>query len=557
MRPPLISGDTLSESLTHHAGHAPDAVAVFPATGDRITARELDEAATRCAHALLDAGIGPGDVVGVLVPTTSRFLTALFGVLRTGAAASVLPGPASLGSGSTPAKRIAAIADTARMRHLVLDESYADIGAMLGQLRPDLRIVTPSQSTAVGARSLPTISPDDLAIVQFTSGSTSAPKGVMLPHRTVMAGLRACVHSGHFSPDDVFVQWVPTFHDMGLIGLLSHLLNGADVHAFPPSKFLRRPREVVAYFAEHKGTVLTGPNFSYDHLLDSVDPEFVASLDLSSWRLAFNGAEPVRAETVARFAEVLAPAGVRDAVMYPAYGMAEATLSITYPEPGSVPSVVTVDRTALGDGKITLVDADDRSAKALVALGKPVVGMEIRIIDPSGDECGEGRLGEIHISGAAVTTGYYLAPELTADAFDGTWFRTGDLGFQLDGQLYIGGRAKDVMILRGANHFPEDVEAVARETPGVYRGHCVAFAETDDRADEHIAVVVEGDPRGPDPDGLAAEVARRVAAELDLAEIRVHVVRPNWLTRTTSGKWQRGAARTRLAEQAVAEPSRP
>lgn len=548
MRAPLLAGETLVDALAHHARTSPDAIASFPASGGRITARDLDEAATRFAHALLTEGIGPGDVVGVLVPTTARFLVAFFGVQRAGAAASMLPAPMSLGTGSSPARKIAAMADTAAITHVVIDEAYDDTAAMLRELRPNLTLVSPTLSLPGSTRRLPTVTPEDLAIVQFTSGSTSDPKGVMLPHRSVVAGLAACVYSGHGSPDDVFVQWVPTFHDLGLIGLLAPLLNGADVHAFPPSSFVRRPREVLKYFAEHNGTLLTGPNFSYDHLLSAVDKDFLSTLDLSLWRLAFNGAEPVRPETVRRFNDELAIAGVRDNVMFPVYGMAEATLSITYPEPGSALRVCGVDRRALAEGRVVPGD------KELVALGSPVHGMSVRIVDDTGAEVGADRLGEIQISGAPVTTGYYHNPEATTAVFDGDWLRTGDLGFWHDGQLYIGGRPKEVMIVHGQNYFPDDVEAVARQVTGVYRGHCVAFADTNLDGDEHITVVVEGDSRGPGPEAIAAEVARRVAADLDLAQIRVHVVRPNWLTRTTSGKWQRGVARARLAEM-LSEPA--
>jgi acyl-CoA synthetase (AMP-forming)/AMP-acid ligase II len=326
------------------------------------------------------------------------------------------------------------------------------------------------------------------------------------------------------------------------------LLNGADVHAFPPSSFVRRPREVLKYFAEHNGTLLTGPNFSYDHLLSAVDKDFLSTLDLSSWRLAFNGAEPVRPGTVRRFNDELAIAGVRDNVMFPVYGMAEATLSITYPEPGSALRVCGVDRRALAEGRVVPGD------KELVALGSPVHGMSVRIVDDTGAQVGADRLGEIQISGAPVTTGYCHAPEATTAVFDGDWLRTGDLGFWHDGQLYIGGRAKEVMIVHGQNHFPDDVEAVARQVTGVYRGHCVAFADTNLDGDEHMTVVVECDSRGRGPEPIAAEVARRVAADLDLAQIRVHVVRPNWLTRTTSGKWQRDVTRARLAEM-LSEPA--
>lgn len=544
MRPALLHGDCLGESLSHLSKTAAGSVAAFPAAGDAITSAELGEASTRSAQSFLDAGIAPGSLVGVLRPATPRFLVTIFGLWRAGAAVSVLPEQAGFGDGAVAAERLARIVRLTGMRHLVLDEEYAAIGRLLLELVPELTILDPG-CTGGSSRPLPAVEPESLAIVQFTSGSTSAPKGVMLPHRTVMAGLRACVVSGSFSPDDVFVQWVPTFHDMGLIGLLAHWLNGADVHVFTPVAFLRRPAQVLEYFAGHRGTVFTGPNFSYDYLLDAMTPERLAALDLSSWRLAFNGAEPVSAATVRRFTEALAPSGVGESVMYPVYGMAEATLSISYPRPGEAPRIVAVDRGELAaDGTVRLLPAGAAAAKQAVSVGRPVHGLELRVVDGDREPRSGGRLGEIQIRGDAVTTGYYRDPAATARLFDGEWLRTGDLGFQLDGDLYVTGRSKEMIIVHGQNYFPDDVEAIAREVPGVYRGRCVAFSEEADDGREYAGVIVESTQAA---EVIRAEVARRVAAELGLAQVRVHVVKPRWLTRTTSGKWQRALASKRIA----------
>jgi fatty-acyl-CoA synthase len=398
MRPARLEGDTLGESLSRLTKAAPGSVAAFPAAGDQITPLALEEASVRSAHAFLAAGIGPGALVGVLVPTDARFLVTIFALWRAGAAVSVLPVQAGFGNDTAAATWLARIVATTGMRHLVLDPAYLLLGQLLRETVPQLTIVDPGvASTSSG--SLPAVEPESLAIVQFTSGSTSAPKGVMLPHRTVMAGLRACVVSGAFSPDDVLVQWVPTFHDMGLIGLLSHWLNGADVHVFSPISFLRRPARLLEYFAEHRGTVLTGPNFSYDYLLDAMAPDQLAALDLSSWRLAFNGAEPVSAATVRRFTEALAASGVSESVMYPVYGMAEATLSISFPHPGEVPKIAAVDRSELAvSGTVRMLPGDDPAAKQVVSVGHPVHGLQVRI---RGAAPG-GHLGEIQIRGDAV-----------------------------------------------------------------------------------------------------------------------------------------------------------
>ncbi|MEE1753798.1 AMP-binding protein [Streptomyces sp. SP18CS02] len=549
MRPALLSGETLTECLMSHVRTSPDAVSVFPGTQERLTAKELEEESLRSALALMEYGVGPGCVVGLLMPTDANFLNVFFGVQRAGAACSVLPLPAGFGDEKGTARRLARIIESAGTRHLVLGSAFSDLGKLLLELVPGLVIIDPHAAKSGSALALPAVDPDALAVVQFTSGSTSAPKGVQITQSGMAAGLHACAVSGEFSPDDVFMQWVPTFHDMGLVGLFSHLLNGADVHVFSPTAFLRRPAELLAYFAEHRGSVITGPNFSYDQILDAASPELIAGLDLSAWRLAFNGAEPVSAETTARFTELLKPAGLRDTVMYPVYGMAEATLGITFPRPGSPVRVLSVDRNALAaTGRITPVEAGAPGSKAVVSVGHPVHGIEVRLITDEGRPSEAGQLGEIQIAGPAVTTGYYRNPEATAASFDGRWFRTGDVGFEQDGHLYVTGRVKDMIIVRGQNFFPEDVEAVAREAPGVYRKRCVAFSDVEEGGREVLRVVVEADPRSAAGDELAGEIRARVESEMDFSDVRVHLVKPRWITRTTSGKWQRALTRQRLAE---------
>jgi fatty-acyl-CoA synthase len=554
MRPALLDGHTLGESLSNLAKAAPGSTATFPVADDQITSLELDEVSARQARALLGAGIGPGDLVGVLLPTDATFLVTIFALWRAGAAVSVLPADAGFGDGTATATRLARICARTGLRHLVLGPDYLPIGQLLRKLVPQLTILDPGDLAAGSSGPLPAVEPGSLAIVQFTSGSTSAPKGVMLPHRAVIAGLRACVVSGAFSPDDVFVQWVPTFHDMGLIGLLSHWLNGADVHAFTPAAFLRRPARLLEYFAEHRATVLTGPNFSYDYLLDAMTPDRLAALDLSGWRLAFNGAEPVSAATVRRFTEAFAAAGVGESVMYPVYGMAEATLSISYPRPGEVPRIVAVDRHELAAGGAVLAlpcASGGAGAKQVVSVGRPVHGIEVRIRGGDAESSRDGQLGEIQIRGDVVTPGYYGDPAATGRLFDHGWLRTGDLGFQLDGDLFVTGRLKEMIIVRGQNFFPEDVEAIARGVPGVYRQHCVAIAEQSDDGAECAGVIVESAGAA---DEIRAEVTRRVAAELGLAQVRVHVVKPRWLSRTTSGKWQRVLAARRVAAAEAGNP---
>jgi acyl-CoA synthetase (AMP-forming)/AMP-acid ligase II len=242
--------------------------------------------------------------------------------------------------------------------------------------------------------------------------------------------------------------------------------------------------------------------------------------------------------------------------MFPVYGMAEASLAISFPQVGDAPRTLTVCRNSLGaKGIARLVPQSDPAAKTLVSVGRAVHGIRIRIKTPAGVVTGAGLLGEIQISGPPVTTGYYQAPEATAAVFDDGWLRTGDLGFLADDQLYVAGRLKEMVIVHGQNYFPDDVEALSREVPGVYRQRCVAFADVDPDGSEHIGVIVEANVKTTDAGALRREVARRVAAELELPHVRVYTVAPRWLTRTTSGKWQRVLSARRLAAEGKHEPS--
>jgi acyl-CoA synthetase (AMP-forming)/AMP-acid ligase II len=505
---------------------------------------------------LVRAGVGRGDVVGVLCATGPQVLVGLFGVTAAAAAASLLPTPPMMRDLDSAARHVARFLGAAGMRFLLVDASLAELGDRLRAICPDLvvlRLPEPAEilsgplsepvprpdvdaSVDAAGAGLPEVRPDDIAVVQYTSGSTSDPKGVVLRHSTVLAGVRSIGVSARVTPDDVFIQWVPHFHDMGLFGWLAYLLHGATTHTFSPGGFIRRPAGFLRYFAEYRGTVTCGPDFGYDLMLASVDEAAVRELDLSSWRFAFNGSEPVSAATVTAFCTRLAPAGFRPSAMFPVYGMAEATLAVTFPVPDEEPHILQVDRELLvNHGEVRLVDAGHPEAKPVVAVGRPVNGMELRLVTRTGERACDGELAEIQIRGAAVTEGYLRAPQATAALFDDGWLRTGDLGFWYEGRLYVAGRLKDMIIIGGRNFFAQDVEAIVRKIPGVFRHRCVAVP---DRA-EHLTVVAETkEDHGP----LAERIRREVASELGLSAIHVHLVRPGQLPRTTSGKWQRQQA---------------
>ncbi len=544
---PGLWATNMVDGLAAAARRSGAAATIFPSTDGRITTSDLARASARAASAMSAAGVGDGAVVGILQPTGVDQLVSLFGVVGTGAAASMLPVPAT--RGRSDVERLVRIIDAAGTRHLLVHDQYGPLARELHEARPGVAVLR--LDTSVSPRTLPAIDPDACALVQFTSGTTGRPRGVVLSHRAIMAGIRAIRASAALTPDDVLVQWVPLYHDMGLFGLLSQVFDGATTHAFEPLAMVRSPAKFLTYLARCRGTVVTGPNFVYEMLCDAADRGATAGLDLSRWRVAFNGAETVRASTVERFQRAFAPSGVSASTMYPVYGMAEATLAVTFSRPGTPAVVIHVDRDALvGSSAIRTVPPAHERAKAIVSVGVPVAGVDVRLVHTTGSMVGPATVGDIQISGTPITSGYYRDPAATADSFDGGWFRTGDVGFWHDGQLYIAGRRKEMVIMYGRNYFPDDAEAIARDVAGVFRHHCVAFADSMPDGEEALGIAVESAVRAAERPVLGRRVREKVSMTLGLSRVRVYVVEPRWLTRTTSGKWERLRTKRRLTDHA-------
>ncbi len=390
-----------------------------------------------------------------------------------------------------------------------------------------------------GGRRLP---PDALAFLQYTSGSTGTPKGVMVSHANLMHNQAAIRHSMRLSRESRFVSWLPLFHDMGLIGtVMQPLYLGITCVLMPPVAFLQKPVRWLKAISTHRGTVSGGPNFAYDLVVDKTAPEQRGALDLGCWQVAFNGSEPVHAETIERFAAAFAPAGFRRRACYPCYGMAESTLFAAGATQGEEPAVV-----------------PRGVAPALVGCGRPAPGAGLVIVDPlSRRALPEGKTGEIWLSGASVAGGYYNRPEATAESFgarmapgnEGPFLRTGDLGFLRDGQLFVTGRLKTLIIVRGRNHHPEDIEATAaRANPLLAKSGGVALGIEEGRR-AAVAIIHELTREGwrhADPASVSADIREAITAEHGLQVSRVLLIRPGSLPRTTSGKVRRAACRTLL-----------
>ena len=391
----------------------------------------------------------------------------------------------------------------------------------------------------------PADDPDRLAILQFTSGSTSDPKGVMLPDRCILANIDAIAEAIGITSEDRAVSWLPLYHDMGLIGLLmTPMLAGFELVLGAPTDFLRTPGLWLEWISEYRGTITAGPNFSYALAARALRRQ--TGLDLSSWRLALNGAEPVDPAAVEAFCAAAAPHGFDPKAAFSVFGMAEATLAVTFPALGVGLEVDTVDRTALEHERYAApAHPDGSDSTRLALLGHPLRGLELSIRDPeTGAELGDREVGELEIRGPSVTPGYYANPEATAAAFRGDWFRTGDLAYLLDGRLVVCGRLKDMIIVGGRNLFPEDIERAAGTVDGVRAGNVIAFGSSRRRGREAIIVVAET-RADDDTEPMRHAVASSVSDAVGVPPVDVVLVRPGTLPKTSSGKLQRSLCRDR------------
>ena len=519
----------------------------FPALDETLSTEALATGSRHYAGGLSAHGVRPGDVVGILCPTSPEFLLSFFGILRAGATACPLPLPSTLSNLDAYVREMAATAQRIGISHVLVPQAAHAMAQELSSLVPGLR--------PLAAEMLKDSTPLDAAVhedsgspalLQLSSGTTASPRGAILTHDAISACAGAIAHAIEVSSQDVHGLWIPLFHDMGLVATVSGLLHGVTQYLWPPTAFIRDPGGWLASFAAERGSIHAGPNFAYEYMLASIDDDRLATLDLTAWRIAFNGAEPISPYTLQRFLERFRPAGFRPGAMFPVYGLAEATLAVSFPPLGTAPVIEWFYGPALADERRAIqVPPDSSGARGLVSVGRPLAGVSVRIVDDQGCPTGPDTVGEIQVRGPSVMAGYLGSPEASRYAFQDGWLRTGDLGFFFNGNLFVAARMKEVIIVRGQNVHPEAVEGVVRELPEVFKRRCAAFG-TDDGEAERVTVVVEMEPHKH----TAAEVSRRVqtqlAATLGLGDIAVYPVAPRSIPRTTSGKIRRTQTRQLL-----------
>ena len=553
---------TLVELLRFRARTSPDRVVYRFLPGDnkaeqRITYGELDRRAASLAARIAEIA-QPGDRALLLIPAGLDYVASYFACLYAGVIAvpAYPPNPRrfdpripSIVADCEPSVALTTGALLARL------DSWRGGDARLGALR----WIAADEPVELHRDAGRTIAADDIAMLQYTSGSTASPKGVTLTHRNLLHNLRLIrsAFGVEHGADDVGVFWLPPFHDMGLIGgILQPCYVGRGAVLMSSATFLQRPLSWLEAMSSYRATTSAAPNFAFDLCVERIKPEEIRTLDLSAWHTVFDGAEPIRADTIDRFTRAFADAGFRREAFFPCYGLAEATLFVSGGPWGQGPSVLDVSRSALEEKRVGPARAGDRLR--LVASGMPAEPGLVRIVDPESlAECDERRVGEIWVTGASVAAGYWNRPEESDAAFgatlpgsDARFLRTGDLGFLDDGQLFVTGRLKDLVILNGRNYYPQDLELAAERSHASLRpGHAAAFAiAVDDR--ERLAIVLEvtRHHRETDNEAVFSAVRRALAEREGVLPDVVVLVKQNGIPRTSSGKVQRRATRAMLLD---------
>ncbi len=530
----------------------------------------------RAAAANLQArGVKPGDHVALLGPTTRNLITAIQAVWLTGAGLVTMPLPMRMGA-------LEVFIDQTRARIRNSDASIvlidSELMAFVEPIEGDPPFLSLDELCADDGSvsedyARPASDPDALAVLQFTSGSTSEPKGVMLKHSNICNNLDGAWEAAAVSHTERIVSWLPLYHDMGLVGLLTiPMTKGTDLIQGAPQDFLARPLRWMRWLSDFNGTATAGPNFAYA-LAARTLRRCEEDLDLSQVRVCLNGAEPVDPTTFRKFFEAGERFGLDSRAAFPAFGMAEVCIAGTFPEPGKGLHTDWVDKRALEIDQVAVpVDPDHMEDPAdpensepsgapgasgdspgaqsregidaveLVALGYAIPGMEMRIVDPiTGEELPDRRVGELQLRGASVTSGYYKRPEATEELLGGGWLRTGDLSYTIDGQLVVCGRSKDVIIVGGRNVYPQDVEKTVGALDGVRTGNVIAFGVDGRHGAQNIIVVAES--KGGDLKEIRRSVTHAVTQAEGIPPKEVVLVEPGTVPKTSSGKLQRSAAK--------------
>ena len=564
---------TLVEVLEWHAARHPQQVyaVIYTEEGreEELTFGALRAEAIAVARGLLGRGVEPDQTVALMLPTGREYLGAFFGVLYARAVPVPIYPPVRLSQVEDHLKRHARILANAASVLIITVAQAKPLAMLLRAAAPSLKdIVTEPElvaqaGRAAGAPAAPLSPPQagDLAFIQYTSGSTGEPKGVALSHANLLANVRAMGRALEASSDDVFVSWLPLYHDMGLIGAcMGSLAYGMLFVLMSPLSFLSEPARWLRAISRHGGTLSGGPNFAYELVAARVAERDLEGVDLSSWRLAFNGAEPVNPDTLEKFAARFAGRGFRRSALAPVYGLAESSLGVSFPPLGRGPLIDHLDPADFWQARRAVpVPAGTPGALRIPGCGHAFPGHEIRIVDAHGDELPERHVGRLQFKGPSVMQGYYGNPEATARVLAGGWCDSGDFAYLAGGEVFITGREKDLIIRGGRNIYPYDIEQAVGALAGVRKG-CVAVFGVPDTASGTERLVVLAETRARDAEARAALVARINQAAIEVTGLppdEVVLAPPHTVLKTSSGKIRRAACREVYRSGAIGRGGAP
>jgi len=544
---------TLAEALAWHVEHQPQRLTAFMYEEGReheLSYAALYEASLAWAAHFAETGLATGQTVAIMLPTCPEYLYCFYGVLLAGGIPVPLYPPARLSTIEDHLTRHIGILKSARASLLVtVPEAkalayllQAQVDSLRGVLTPaDFAGAPPAGFAPVVAKS------EDVAFLQYTSGSTGRPKGVVLTHENLLANVRTMGKAARATSDDVFVSWLPLYHDMGLIGgCFATMVLGFPVVLMSPLAFLARPAQWLWAIHRHRGTISGGPNFAYELCMRRITDADLEGLDLSSWRFAFNGAEPVSPETMQAFEQRFAGYGLRKNVVAPVYGLAECSVGLAFTPPGEPWRVDRIAREHFArSGEARPAPAADPSPLVVVGCGRAIPEHDMRVVDAAGIELPERHEGHLEFRGPSATSGYYRNPEATRELFDGEWLRTGDRAYFADGNLYLTGREKDIIIRGGRNVSPYELEEAIGDLEGIRRGCVAAFASRGtDESTERLVVLAE--TRETDAEKKTALRRRINELAVDIIGMPcddIVLAPPHSVPKTSSGKIRRVASR--------------
>ncbi len=545
--------DTLVAVLDSHVQSRPDRIHLIlehhVQDAAQLSYADLQTGALKLAAGLQHHNLEPGDTVAIMLPTGPGYFFSFFAVLLAGGIPVPLYPPARPTQIEEHLRRHRGILQNAGAKIMITMPEVKSIARLLKAQVETLELVDTVEAFSGQTEKFTPIPihAGDIAFIQYTSGSTGDPKGVVLTHANLLANIRAMGQATDVTAADVFVSWLPLYHDMGLIGAwLGSLYYGCRLVIMQPLSFLARPERWLWAIHNYKGTMSASPNFGYEFCCRRLSDEVLQGLDLSSWRLAFNGAEPVSPQTINSFAERFVPYGFRPEAASPVYGLAESSVGLAFPPLGRGPVIDHVKRAHLVEsGRAVPAAEDDETALQFVACGRPLISHQIRIVDEDGRELPDRQQGELQFKGPSVTSGYFRNPEKSRTLFRGDWLDSGDLAYIAEGDVFITSRIKDIIIRGGRNIYPHELEEAVGNIEGIRKG-CVAVFASQDRESGTERLIVLAESRKKDAETkekLQQGITNTAVDLLDMPPDEVVIAPPGTVLKTSSGKVRRAASR--------------